>query len=73
MPNSTVREQLLQDVQDRTIEMRRWLDTENNTEALMAHLQNEPVDESWLTTYLRLNRALMSAVGNVQEISQQRR
>jgi hypothetical protein len=73
MPNSTVREQLLQDVQDRTIEMCRWLDTDNNSEALMAHLHDEPVDESWLSTYQRLNRELMSAVGNVQEYSPRRR
>jgi len=67
MPNSTIREQLLQTVQDRTIEIRRWLDTDNNSEALMAHLHDEPVEESWLRTYQRLNRELMSAVGDVQE------
>ncbi|UZG59619.1 hypothetical protein [Rhodococcus opacus] len=67
MANSTVHEQLLHDVQDRTTEMRRWLDTDNNSETLMAHLHDEPVDLAWLRTYQRLNRDLMSAVGNAQE------
>ena len=44
MTNATVPEQLLHAVQDRTTEMRRWLDTDNNSETLMAHLHDEPVD-----------------------------
>ena len=50
MTNSTVPEQLLHAVQNRTTEMRRWLDTDNNSETLMAHLQHEPVDAAWLRT-----------------------
>ena len=67
MTYATVPEQLLHAVQDRTTEMRRWLDTDDNSETLMAHLQHEPVDAAWLCTYQRLGRDLMSAVGNVQE------
>ncbi|MGW5151802.1 hypothetical protein [Rhodococcus koreensis] len=67
MTNSTVQNQLLHDVQDRTTAMRRWLDTDNNSETLMAHLHHEPVDTAWLRTYQRLGRDLMSAVGNAQE------
>ena len=73
MTNSTVPEQLLHAVQNRTTEMRRWLDTDNNSETLMAHLQHEPVDAAWLRTYQRLGRALMSAIGNAQEQLPQRR
>ena len=73
MTNSTVPEQLLHAVQDRTTEMRRWLDTDNNSETLMAHLQHEPVDTKWLRTYQRLSRDLMSAVGNAQEQLPRRR
>ncbi|MDH6288013.1 hypothetical protein [Rhodococcus opacus] len=71
MTNSTLREQLLHDVQDRTTEMRRWLDTD--TSSLTAYLRDEPVDDTWLSTYERLNRELLSAVGNVQEHSPRRR
>ncbi|WP_282555427.1 MULTISPECIES: hypothetical protein [unclassified Rhodococcus (in: high G+C Gram-positive bacteria)] len=42
MTNSTVREQLLHDAQDRTTEMRRWLDSD--TSSLTAYLRDEPVD-----------------------------
>ncbi|QQZ19751.1 MULTISPECIES: hypothetical protein [Rhodococcus] len=73
MTNSTVPEQLLHAVQDRTTEMRRWLDTDNNSETLMAHLHDEPVDTKWLRTYQRLGRDLMSAVGNAQEQLPRRR
>jgi len=73
MTNSTVPEQLLHAVQNRTTEMRRWLDTDNNSETLMAHLQHEPVDAAWLRTYQRLGRDLMSAIGNAQEQLPQRR
>ncbi|MDI9978734.1 hypothetical protein [Rhodococcus sp. IEGM 1307] len=67
MTTPTVPEQLLHHVQDRTTEMRRWLDADNNSETLMAHLHDEPVDAAWLRTYQRLGRDLMSAVGNAQE------
>ena len=73
MTNSTVREQLLHDVQDRTTELRRWLKTDNNSKKLMAHLHDEPVDLTWLRTYQRLNRDLMSAVGNAQQQLPRRR
>ncbi|EID79878.1 hypothetical protein MLGJGCBP_07671 [Rhodococcus sp. T7] len=73
MTNSTIPEQLLHDVQDRTTEMRRWLDTDNNSETLMAHLHDEPVDGQWLRTYQRLGRDLMAAVGNAQEQLPRRR
>jgi hypothetical protein len=73
MTNSTGHEQLLHEVQDRTTEMRRWLDTDNNSETLMAHLHDEPVDLTWLRTYQRLNRDLMSAVGHAQERLPRRR
>ncbi|OUS95113.1 hypothetical protein CA951_13705 [Rhodococcus sp. NCIMB 12038] len=73
MTNSTVQNQLPHNVQDRTTEMRRWLDTDNNSETLMAHLRDEPVDGAWLRTYQRLNRNLMSAVGNAQEQLPKRR
>lgn len=71
MTNSTVREHLLKDVQDRTTELRRWLDSD--TSSLTAYLRDEPVDDTWLNTYRRLNRELMSAVGDVQEHSPRRR
>jgi hypothetical protein len=73
MTNPTVREQLLHDVQDRTTDLRRWLDTNNNSETLMAHLHDEPVDRGWLRTYQRLGRDLMPAVGNVLDQLPRRR
>ncbi|MEN0137340.1 MAG: hypothetical protein AAGC80_19480 [Rhodococcus sp. (in: high G+C Gram-positive bacteria)] len=35
---------LLQHVQDRTTDLRRWLDTGENTATLTAYLRDEPVD-----------------------------
>ncbi|TQC42496.1 hypothetical protein EEB14_48580 [Rhodococcus sp. WS4] len=53
---------LLQHVQDRTTDLRRWLDTGDNTTALTAYLRDEPVDHRWLTTYQRLTQDLLKAV-----------
>ncbi|MFC9765947.1 hypothetical protein [Rhodococcus jostii] len=53
---------LLQHVQDRTTDLRRWLDTGENTAALTAYLRDEPVDHRWLTTYKRLTHDLLRAV-----------
>ncbi|KAF0957557.1 MULTISPECIES: hypothetical protein [Rhodococcus] len=53
---------LLRRVQDRTTDLRRWLDTGDNTAALTAYLRDEPVDDRWLTTYHRLTQNLLTAV-----------
>ncbi|MDV7242598.1 MULTISPECIES: hypothetical protein [Rhodococcus] len=58
---------LLQSVQDRTIELRRWLDADHNSAALTAYLRDEPVDDRWLATYLRLQHDLLRAVGHAHE------
>ncbi|MGW4341050.1 hypothetical protein ACWEK5_51230 [Rhodococcus koreensis] len=55
---------LLQHVQDRTTDLRRWLDTGGNGAALNAYLRDEPVDDRWLVTYQRLRRDLLLAVGH---------
>ncbi|SEE85915.1 hypothetical protein SAMN04490220_8773 [Rhodococcus jostii] len=55
---------LLQHVQDRTTDLRRWLDTGGNGAALNAYLRDEPVDDRWLATYERLRRDLLRAVGH---------
>jgi hypothetical protein len=67
MINTTVRQQkLLHTVQDRTTTLRRWLDTENNSATLTAHLRDERVDQAWLIKYQRLTRDLLSAVGSAR-------
>ena len=53
---------LLQHVQDRTTDLRRCLDTGENTAVLTAYLRDEPVDHRWLTTYKRLTHDLLRAV-----------
>ena len=53
---------LLQHVQDRTTDLRRWLDTGENTATLTAYLRDEPVDHRWLSTYRRLTHDLLRAV-----------
>ncbi|WP_206033685.1 hypothetical protein [Rhodococcus sp. A14] len=55
---------LLQHVQDRTTDLRRWLDTGGNGAALNAYLRDEPVDDRWLVTYQRLRRDLLRAVSH---------
>ncbi|MCQ4118603.1 hypothetical protein [Rhodococcus tibetensis] len=55
---------LLQSVQDRTTELRRWLDTGDNSAALTAYLRDEPVDDRWLAAYEQLQRDLLTAVGH---------
>jgi hypothetical protein len=55
---------LLQQVQDRTTDLRRWLDTGENTAALTAYLSDKPVDDRWLTTYHRLTHDLLTAVSH---------
>ncbi|QZS56674.1 hypothetical protein COO55_35200 [Rhodococcus opacus] len=57
---------LLQHVQDRTTDLRRWLDTGDNTTALTAYLRDEPVDHRWLTTYKRLTHDLLRAVDHAR-------
>ncbi|TQC46658.1 hypothetical protein EEB14_24940 [Rhodococcus sp. WS4] len=59
-------QQLLREVQDCATAMRRWLATDNNSAALMAHLRHEPVARTWLTTYQRLNRDLTRSIGDAQ-------
>ncbi|WP_009473097.1 hypothetical protein [Rhodococcus sp. JVH1] len=57
---------LLQHVQDRTTDLRRWLDTGENTAALTAYLRDEPVDHRWLTTYKQLTHDLLRAVDHAR-------
>ncbi|MFC9769533.1 hypothetical protein [Rhodococcus jostii] len=64
MPVSS--EVLLQYVQDRTTDLRRWLDSGDNSAALMAYLRAEPVDARWLAKYDRLIRDLLTAVGHAR-------
>ncbi|CAG7633488.1 hypothetical protein SIM91_44080 [Rhodococcus opacus] len=54
----------LRRVQDRTTDVRRWLDTGDNTAVLTAYLRDEPVDHRWLTTYQRLMHDLLRAVSH---------
>ncbi|MFC9361412.1 hypothetical protein ACFTZB_33130 [Rhodococcus sp. NPDC057014] len=56
----------LQHVQDRTTDLRRWLDTGDNTAALTAYLRDEPVDHQWLTTYQQLTDDLLTAVDDAR-------
>ena len=49
---------LLHTVQDRVFDLRRWLDTDNNSAALRAYLRDEPVDARWVATYQRLRPGL---------------
>ncbi|CAG7634840.1 hypothetical protein SIM91_43400 [Rhodococcus opacus] len=56
-------QQSLRQVQDCATAMRRWLATDANSVALMAHLRAEPVDAVWLSTYRRLHRDLARSVG----------
>ncbi|MCQ4119705.1 hypothetical protein [Rhodococcus tibetensis] len=63
MPNQSGHPQSLRQVQDCATAMRRWLATDDNSAALMAHLRAEPVDAAWLSTYRRLHRDLTRAVG----------
>lgn len=62
MPNRSGHPQSLRQVQDCATAMRRWLATDDNSAALMAHLRAEPVDPAWLSTYRRLHRDLIRSV-----------
>ncbi|MDH6291915.1 hypothetical protein [Rhodococcus opacus] len=57
---------LLHTVQDRVIDLRRWLDSDNNSATLTAYLRGEPVDPRWLATYQRLQSDLLRAVGHAR-------
>ncbi|MFZ2174728.1 MAG: hypothetical protein WAW17_11970 [Rhodococcus sp. (in: high G+C Gram-positive bacteria)] len=56
----------LRRVQDRTTDLRRRLDTGDNTATLTACLRDEPVDHRWLTTYHRLTHDLLRAVDHAR-------
>jgi hypothetical protein len=63
MSDSTAEQQSLRQTQDCATALRRWLATGNNSAALMDYLNDEPVDEQWLSTYRRLTDSLMLSVG----------
>lgn len=58
---------LLHTVQDRVLDLRRWLDADHNSATLTAYLRDEPVDARWLATYRRLQSELLRAVGHARE------
>ncbi|WP_244373188.1 hypothetical protein [Rhodococcus sp. ZPP] len=64
MPNQSGHSQSLRQVPDCATAMRRWLATDDNSAALMAHLRAEPVDAPWLSIYRRLYQDLIRSVGN---------
>ncbi|RZK95339.1 MAG: hypothetical protein EOP30_04505 [Rhodococcus sp. (in: high G+C Gram-positive bacteria)] len=56
----------LRQVQDCATAMRRWLATDDNSAALMAHLRAEQVDPVWLSTFRRLLTDLTRSIDDAR-------